>query len=208
MTSFFCEHTAEYMLVPKMHALLVTRFPASVPIYFWKTREGNSVSSSLHSRRALRVLAMFARRPKIVNGEHLVAGKINKELYEFADASRRAGIPAIAAFPAASSLWSLYVDPPVFWISLQIKKPSDIEFILDTSNHSCQPYRRDGCAVPVLSDEEVLEMVNREAKVLEWDEAMKEIGELRLERYREGAFTRFFGFGGYKPVYFLLPENV
>jgi hypothetical protein len=208
LASFLCEHTAEYMLVPRMQAVLATRFPSSVPIYFWKTREGNSVSSSLHSRQSLRVLAMFARRPKIVETEHLLGGKINQELYEFAGASWRAGIPAIAAFPAVSSLWGLYDNPPVFWISLQIKKLSDMEFILDTSKHSCQLFRRDGHVVRVLSDNEIIEMINQEAKVFEWDEAMKKIGELRLERYREGSFSRFFRFGGYKPVYFLLPENV
>lgn len=209
MASFLCEHTAEYMLVPRVRALLASRFLPSVPIYYWKTREGNSVSSSLHSRWAVRVLAMFARRPKIAKSEHLVAGRINQELYEFADSSRRAGIPAIAAFPAVSSLWKLYQDAPVFWLSLQTKKPpSDIEFFFDTSNNPCCSFCRGGDDISVLSDEEVVDMITREAKVFGWAEAMEAIGELRLERSRKGPFSHFFGFGGYKPVYFLLPEYV
>lgn len=41
---------------------------------------------------------------------------------------------------------------------------------------------------------------------MDWSIAMNRIGELRLERYREDSFSLFFGFGGYKPVYFLLVD--
>jgi phospholipase C len=48
------------------------------------------------------------RRPKIAAQENCIWGKINSELFKFAEAARAVGIPCIAAFPAVATLYDLY----------------------------------------------------------------------------------------------------
>src|SRR5689334_17537250 len=100
VSSFFCERTAEYALVPILQRSLEAHFGFAVPIFYWKTREGNRTSAEIHKECSVQILAMFARRPKVTQKRNWVTGKINAELFQFADAASSVGIPTIAGFPA------------------------------------------------------------------------------------------------------------
>ncbi|WP_288381936.1 hypothetical protein [uncultured Massilia sp.] len=203
MSSFFCERTAEYALVPVLQRALEKHFGSAVPIFYWKTREGNRISSEVHKTDNVRVLAMFARRPKLTGVKNLVAGKINHELFEFADAARSVGIPTIAGFPVVSTLHDLYRNPAILWLPVNHTGMDELVFTADSAAPDPIPTDEDGGLVQILSLESVIEEVAEKAKVLSWDEAMDHISELRLEHYRDGYFG-FGWFGGYKPVYFLM----
>ena len=207
MSSFFCERTAEYALVPVLQRALEDHFGSAVPIFYWKTREGNRVSSEIHKGHFVQVLAMFARRPKLTGRKNWVSGKINFELLEFANAARSVGIPTIAGFPAVASLHGLYSDPPIFWLPVEQSNGGDLEFITNIARSRPIPTDEEGRAIPILSIEEVIEELEENAKVLSWDDAMSHISELRLEHYREDSHFGFGWFGGYKPVYFLMPHD-
>lgn len=119
MSSFFCERTAEYALVPRLQRSLEAHFGSAIPIFYWKTREGNRVSSEVHRAQFVQVLAMFARRPKLTGRKDWLSGKINFEIFQFADAARSVGVPTIAGFPAVASLHGLYSDPPIYWLPIE-----------------------------------------------------------------------------------------
>lgn len=207
MASFFCERTVEYALVPILQRFLETHFGSAIPIFFWKTREGNRVSSDIHKNRHVRVLAMFARRPKLTGERRWLAGNVNTELLQFSRAARTVGIPTIAGFPAIDSVFGLYSNPPIFWFCLGGFKGDGLAFLTDISEPRPRPICEDGSPLETLSLERIVEVVEESAAVLPWDDAMEHISELRLQHYRHD-FFRFGWQGGYKPVYFLIsPGN-
>lgn len=204
MSSFFCERTAEYALVPVLQRALEDYFGSAVPIFYWKTREGNRVSSEVHKGQSVKVLAMFARRPKLTCKKNWVSGKVNFELIQFADAARSVGIPTIAGFPAVGSLHDLYSDPPIFWLPVEQSNAGELEFISNIARSRPILTDEEGRPIRTLSIEDVIAEVEENAEVLSWDDAMGHISELRQEHYREESYFAFGWFGGYKPVYFLM----
>lgn len=208
MSSFFCERTAEYALVPLLQSSLEAHFGSAIPIFYWKTREGNRVSSEIHQERSVQMLAMFARRPKVTGRRNWVAGRINSELVQYAHAARAVGISTIAGFPAVDSIHGLYRDPPVFWLPVGLSDESDLDFLTDISQRRPTLFGYDGHPVETLSINDVIEDVENNAAVLAWDDAMQHISQLRLEHYRAGSYFRLSWFSGYKPVYFLISRDV
>jgi len=204
MISFFSERTAEYALVPKLQKQLEIAYGAAYPIYYWKTREGNSVSSRIHGGNSVKVLAMFARRPKSYGEGSLVFGKINARLAEFANAARSLGIPTIAGFPAVDSIGGLYTNPTIFWLPIEMSDGDDCHFQVDLSVTDPVPINSDGSVIQTLTFDEIIRIVERQSLIHSWDIAMKHISMLRAERFQPD-WHWFSWFSGYKPVYFLIP---
>ena len=207
MSSFFCERTAEYALVPLLQRSLEAHFGSAIPIFYWKTREGNRVSSEIHQGRHVQVLAMFARRPKVTETRDIISGKINLELSQFSRAARAVGIPTIAGFPAVDSVFRLYQDPLIFWLPVEQSEVGDLEFMVDTSLRHPSPKVGGDLALRTLSLEEVIDEVKANAKAFPWNEAMGNISQLRIEGSRYGNRHMFGRFGSYRPIYFLMSND-
>lgn len=208
MPSFFCERTAEYALVSLLQRSLQSHFGSCVPIFYWKTREGNKVSEALHEGRLIKVLAMFARRPKTTDRKEVRGGKINQEVAEFAAIARVAGIPVIAGFPAVEFTLDLYSDPTIFWLPLDASRDAELRFTVDLSKPRLALIEDGGQPMRTMSLSEVARDIEKNAKVFQWDEAMQCIAELRQSHGGPEAYSPFAWFGGYKPVYFLMPQDV
>jgi hypothetical protein len=207
MPSFFSERTAEYALVQLLQASLRQTFSSVTPMYYWKTREGNRTSAHVHGGCVVQVLAMFARRPKVMEGQDLVRGKINGELLEFSRAARKVGIATIAGFPAVKSVFELHANPLVLWLPLD-QRSAGYEFIVDLSVPHPQPMDNEDCIVSALSSEEIVQHIQQCSQSLSWDSAMQRMGDLkRLRNGSMGFFSRFGFDSGYKPVYFLLSHD-
>lgn len=174
-------------------------------MYFWKSREGNRISSKLHELEELQVLALFARRPKLGDGENVLWGKINRELFEFSGAASTMGIFSIAGFPAARSIFHLHSDPLVFWITLAGERLTDIEFRVDLGASTIHPIGLDGTEIEALSINQIYNLVNERCRLMSWVDAMNAIDELRLRHFPSHGY--FGGSVGYKPIYFLLPKD-
>lgn len=181
MSSFFTERTAEYAILPPLLSYLRQRFGAAVPMYFWATREGNGVAQELHASKRFRVLVVFARRPKALDGQHML-GKINQELFQFADRALVHGLPSIAAFPVVRDLFELGGAFQTYWFPLTGLPHQDALFKVNL-----------GDAVAA-------------ATVLIWRDAMRAIRDIR-HAHRVVPSVGFFGGGGsYMPVYILVPD--
>lgn len=204
MPSFFTERTAEYAILPLLLSHLKQRFGAAVPMYFWATREGNSVAQERHAKQQFRVLVVFARRPKVLEGQNML-GKINRELFEFADRANVYGLPSVAAFPAVSDLFELGRAFKTYWFPLAGMPHQDALFNVHLSNPDIGLKFLNGCQLPSWALEDVSNAV-AEAPILMWREAMRVIREVRNAR-RVIPGVGFFGGGGsYMPVYVLIPD--
>lgn len=208
MTSFFSERTAEYALVPALHEYLQLRYSAVSPIFFWKTREGNSYAEELHENCRVKILAMFARRPKFFGPKNLVFGKVNSELVAYAKAAMAVGIPTIAGFPAVQSVFDLHHHPPIYWLDLTSSIEGELCFTVDLSADFPTPNDEDGNPVSTITLADIANLIDDSANVLPWKEAMKRISKLRATQHQVESYFHFAWFGGYKPVYFLVSQDV
>jgi len=205
MLGFLSEHTAEYVLVPRLRSILAAKFGIVIPVYFWKTREGNSLSNLIHKSEFVRVLALFPRRPKLTSPtEETIWGKINQELLEYARASSSAGIPAIAGLPLAHSLPELWENREPIWISLAYESPEDVVFEVEAVSRKVVSVRPEGQKLDIMAEKNIPFFVEENASTMTWPDAIDAVNILRTERFRDNFHNRIFFLGGYKPVYFFV----
>lgn len=203
-SGFFNERTAEYFLTPLLQRSLEAHFGSAIPMFFWKSREGNRTSLMIHEGRRVRVLAMFARRPKVGLNSDQVTGRIGRELWTFARHASKAGLMTIAALPVVGSIFELYEpDARVLWFPLDQRENED-PFTVDKCK-PVGPITLAGHAFKTSTIEELVRSVHAKCGVFQWNEAMELMADLR----QAGAGSpSFFGLiGGYKPVYFLIPAD-
>ncbi|MGJ7538102.1 MULTISPECIES: hypothetical protein [unclassified Variovorax] len=204
MTSFFSERTAEYSILPTVVTYLRQRFGAAVPMYFWSTREGNTVAAKVHAGRRMRVLVVFARRPKVRRGA-LLLGKINAELFEFAQRAEQHGLPCFAGFPAVRNVLELGGDFRTHWFPLIGDEQDDLHFQVDLSQPHLAPTAMDGHALQTVELSNLGDAVEN-GRVLPWSDVIKAIRSVR-HPHRRTSYGDFFGGGSlYAPAYVLVPE--
>ena len=204
MSSIFTERTAEYAILPPLLAYLRQRFGAAVPMYFWATREGSSAAQERHAGQRFQVLVVFARRPKVLDGRNML-GKINRELFEFADRAVVHGLPSVAAFPAVSDLFELGRNFQTCWFPLPGLPHQDTHFKVHLSRPDIGPEPLDGCQLPSWELDDIGDAVAA-ASLLIWRDAMRAIRDVR-HAHRVIPGVGFIGGGAsYMPVYVLVPD--
>lgn len=204
MTSYFSERTAEYSILPLVVAYLADRFGAAAPMYYWSSREGNSMARELHEQARLRVLAIFARRPKSWRRDVLL-GKLNLELFDFAHKASLHGVPTVAAFPVVRDIFELGGNFHIHWLPLEEPAKEGVEFEVDAASPENPPKRLGGRYMRTLTLQEVGDAVES-AKVHTWKDAMHAIHSSR--RFLRFDGSGFYGNGGaYSPAYVLVPTD-
>lgn len=116
-TSFVNERTREYKLVPGLEKALVPYCNAAMPMFFWKTREGGIRSRASFLGESFKVIAMFARRPKVHDKSNALYATINDELLNFAEHAINMGVPKLGGFCAARNLGEI-ASAHSIWTSL------------------------------------------------------------------------------------------
>jgi hypothetical protein len=202
MTSFFSERTAEYSILPVVMSYLKRRFGAAVPMYYWASREGNTVARDAHDGRHVRMLALFARRPKSVT-KRTMSGKLNAELFEFADRAELHGVPTVAGFPVVRDLFELGEDFRIFWFPLGRSQARDVFFEVDVTRPDPAPISQSGRPIRTLELDDLGDAVSS-ARVLTWKAAVAAISDARVTPRRTGGGA-FWGGSLYNPVYVLVP---
>lgn len=173
-------------------------------MYFWATREGSRVAQERHASQRFRVLVVFARRPKVLDGSNML-GKINRELFEFADRAVAYGLPSVAAFPAVGDLFELGRNFQTYWFPLAGLQHQDTHFKVHLSRPDIGPELLDGCQLPSWELDDVGDALGA-APMLIWRDAMLAIRDVRLA-HRVVPSVGFIGGGGnYMPVYVLVPD--
>ncbi len=201
---FISEHSAEYLLVPKLCSILEPDFSGTVPIYYWASREGARLSLESRFGSTIQIVACFARRPKVshVGQDHILV-KFNEVLFEYAAASSDNGIPVFAGVPLASSLDQLTTDRESAWFKLvggnhqlayaQCRLGIPGGMIIDNSDadHVLGP----------LTPNQIRNLVIEQAKPMPWSDAAEILRELRIRKTGRGPYSWL---GNYHPFHILL----
>lgn len=201
-TSFINEHSAEFVLVPQFASILSTEYKSVVPIYFWAGREGSKISLECAQRGKLRVVAMYAPRPKIdVPKQEIIEVKFNDILYRRAEYFHREGIPVFAGVPNVSSLKDFQVGSDCSWFYLRGDGLGREEItLLNTLNG-----RLEGSSLlEPLSTKDILNYIRVFSTPLEWERAVEIIRSVGKSDGNHSYSYWRFATDTYKPVYFLL----
>jgi hypothetical protein len=205
-TSFICEHTAEFFLVPTLARLLSNEETDVVPLYFWKSREGSAISKRCGRDAPLRLVAMFARRPKVDDpDDRRILVKLNDVIFERAYQLARLRVPTFAGVPRVSSITNLRRTGPCSWFCLHSKGSSvkDVEFYLNVESGRCETALPSTVEGP-LEDERIVRLAYDEAAPMSWEDAIEAMrGESGSPERDERRVYRWWG-ETYKPVYLIL----
>jgi hypothetical protein len=130
-TAFISEHSAEYILVPRMVNILGQCFGKVIPLYFLSTREGSRIAYECDKSQPIRVLNVFARRPKVsVPQQPRIEVKFNSSLFDKAGLAAEVGIPTLAGVPLVSSIMEFNMDARCAWFSLSGVPDMDVYYNL------------------------------------------------------------------------------
>lgn len=206
-TSFMSEHTAEYALVPDLVGLLAEHFSTVIPLYFWATREGSRVGRGTRIDAPVRVVAAFARRPKVSNpGDEKILVKINDALFAAAQAGEEVGIPVLAGVPLVNSLaqFSMVVRCAWFHITAAPQSWWDAEFWIPMSDDGAHSHVElpHGVVGP-LTGTHVVEAVDSQCRDLCWEEALDSMRHVKIAG---GHQHPIFG-GGYRPFFLVMAQD-
>lgn len=198
MVSFYTERTAEYALVPAFLDVL-NPLGKVAPIFFWKTREGNKTSKIIHDDDKVRVIAFFARRPKIdTKDRNFIEMKINYSLYEFSERAKNLNIPVFCGLPITTNIFELN-ESNCLWF--HVESGYDDEYVsVDIKNKKCSG------SIVSLKGQEIINIVNKKSVKMSWKEAVDTMGRLNENHSVLGYASRFINTTNYKPVYFLIKE--
>lgn len=197
VTSFISEHSAEYALVPQFINILTHGFSSITPIYFWTTREGSNIAKDNYKEKLVRIVALYARRPKIdKDNSSYILMTINHEIFNRADFLEKNGIPVFAGMPLVKTIEDYSLFSRCAWIYLSSISPrSDIKFLINEIEGICT--------------EEIIGIVRDRTIPMDWGQAVK---IMKNNIYIEGNHINYHSFGRglfgdrYKPVYFIIVD--
>lgn len=202
-TSFISEHSAEFILVPKFAEILSSRFDNILPIYFWVSREGSRMAKACLRGISLRIVAMYARRPKIERpDQEEILVKFNSILLDRAKYFQHFGIPVFAGVPRVSSISDFKLDAECSWfrISTESEINYDVGYLLDIKAGRVMEGLSEQI-IPV-NESAIIKTIQMKSRSILWEEAVKIIRGVASDDisswYYPGNYTN------YKPVYFLI----
>lgn len=195
-SSFICEHTAEYTLVPKFTDILKKKFESVSPIFPWLTREVGNISRFIHNQDNFKILGLYPRRPKISRLNQKILVKINDDLIRCAIEANKINIPMIAGCPLARDLWELNENTECIWIKLNDKTDQFYE-ILNNENKFFVNKALDKNEI-LKTNQDIYRLIDEKCE----KQNLENLAEaIRIIKYK--SHSGYF-IGGYKPVYFLL----
>lgn len=202
-TSFISERSAEMLLVAELMSLIRDVYPSVTPLFYWSTREGNNLSRQSFHGKTLKIVVLYARRPKV---EYIGSGeieiKLNELLFRRSDLYSHSGMPVIAGCPLADKLEELVMGVPCIWLKLMLGGNTEVITVNVTD-----PVIQAENAV-IITRDDILRMIAT-SNDFTWARAIDVINSVRRETLMDddGAF-RFGMYGDiYKPVYLLIHDK-
>lgn len=205
-TGFISEHSAEYVLVPKACAALRSRYRVVVPFFFWATREGATLSRQIGPRSKVRIISIFARRPKLLNPDDpRILVRFNEEIFRRARESEPSGIPVYAGVPFAHSYEELGNDPICLWFRIAAKlDPNSTNGTVDIEVDSSGDCRTTlPSNLKQLQADDLSNDVMESTAELGWCDALDTLRSIRRAIHDSGPWY----FGGYSPFHVLLIDE-
>ena len=198
-TSYICEHSAEFALIPELKRMLKKKYDFVTPLFPWLTREGSNISQFIHGHDDFHVLALYPRRPKVSSFDPpKIEIKINTELIDASNVGREHGIPCMAGCPLATNFWTLGAAPELFWV--KINKNCKAIYTAQEIKNNKWSFIGDLQDTILETEEQLFTFVSECTEIKNLDSFIEAIRDLR---YHSSNNSWFLG-GGYKPVFFLL----
>jgi hypothetical protein len=201
--SFLCEHSVEYVLVHDIVKRLSLEYDRIIPIYFWVNREGTSIASKGIGRNSVRIITVYARRPK-VKGPHdtSILMKINNQLFKAAELASSLGSPVLAGIPLTTNLLQFNMSTLCSWFQLQISanRREDVEIQLALDGTLIDHNNISPAVNGPLTTENILSIIKTNTHSMSWGKA---VNSMRIIRDNE-RYTRFMS--GYRPFYLVIPS--
>lgn len=200
--SFISEHSLEYIIVPSISNILRARYKRIIPIYFWATREGNTLSNKLHSNLRVRILSVFPRRPKIESiDSDFIHGKLNTSILRFGEVAKSIGIPTIFCMPLIKSFIDISDNCKCLYLEVSKFNDCDIHFQVNCKSKAVSIESEHKSNITVLDKNDILEATSA-GEMMNWDIANQNMNQLR---HANDEYSSFW-MGQYKPIYFIILE--
>ena len=202
-TSFICERSSEYNLLPELIRVLKSRFEVVVPVYPWISREGSKLSMLVNKDFRFRVLGMYAMRPKVHSPLAPTMNiKFSEQIIYGSQQANRYGIPMIAGCPLARNFQELSSCEKYLWADMSKFTQEQVDMVAEVTI--------DGVLVnseptPFLHDEqEILNLIHEDNKEFTLSEFIEVIKKVKMASIGSSEYSPMAFMGGYKPVYLLL----
>jgi len=205
--SFISEHSAEYVLVKDIVKTLSQDFGHVIPLYFWATREGANIARQCMNDRKVCLLAIYARRPKIMQpDQNWLLMKINYHLIEAARIGANVGCPVLAGIPLITNLSDFTLDVPCSWFRLKGGKStsSDYEIRLSLKGKLESPDDSLPFEGP-LSKSALIKLIHEDTQLVPWDYAAE---IMKMIRGAGLSGMRGFFMPGYRPFFIVIPASI
>ncbi|MGF1840114.1 hypothetical protein [Vibrio atlanticus] len=203
MISYCSEKTTEFSLVPTFSSLL-NELGENVPIQYWKTREGNKTSDTIHGSEPVLLVALFARRPKVkVGKKRVVQGKINSYVFEFNDLAKKYEVPVFCGMPIAQNLFEMYSSEKI-WFHIYPNAQKYQEVIFNLTNCGNVDTNSVSHDVEQVRYENIVDVIRKRCSPMTWSQAIDIMSELNRKPGTGHWFTRTWY---YKPIYFIIKQK-
>jgi hypothetical protein len=201
-SSFLSERSTEYVLIPKFSESLYQITKRITPIFFWTTREGASHSKASFKNKSVVVVALYARRPKVLSVDsNVIELKFNDELFSRSEYLVGNGIPVFAGAPLVSKLDEFYLGASCKWFNILPASLKVDEYIyLDKTGRITD---RSSNNIVEVTTSDIINIIQDISRQLTWDAA---VNIIKNNKYNNHNARWYFG-GGYKPVYFILDTS-
>jgi hypothetical protein len=196
--SFLSEHTCEFLMVPRITQYLEQFYPIVIPIYYWGSREGISISRGEMRIKSFRVMAFYPRRPKVTAIDDAdIEVKFNQHLFVRTNALIAAGIPVLAGVPLISNIYEARSNCECAWFRIN-KGGQEESFAVQLNAVTLIS----GSAVDQIKLTDFESLIDSQCKLLTGEEIVKIIRSFRSD-FDSGFYTGIWG-DTYKPIYFLI----
>ncbi|MHB1342530.1 MAG: hypothetical protein ACYCX5_12345 [Coriobacteriia bacterium] len=196
------ERSAEYLLVSNLVATLSDEHARVVPVFFWKTREGGHAASEGMRGHEVRLLTLFARRPKVAGPQSPdVAMTVNAELFDASDVASTFNSPVLCGIPRVNTLLDLTLGAPCswFWLQAGIGAAHAMQVFVPIDGSAPR-----GVALPIegpLNEQQIRRIARAETIPMSWERAVEAMGAIR-QSSTVGSWR--FGGTGYRPFFALV----
>lgn len=199
-SSFISERSAEYILIPQFAELLFPLSNRIIPIYHWVSREGANLSKESLKNKPIKLVALFARRPKVdFIGSEQIEVKFNRELFDKAEYLIKHGITVFSGVPLVTKLDDVRIGAHCKWFNLQPTSFGCNEYVIVDQDGKVLNDETNN--ISEVTSRNIVDIINYKSAQLTWIEA---VGIIRNMNRNSNKNRKWFFVGGYKPVYFIV----
>jgi hypothetical protein len=205
-TSYICERSAEYALIPELVSKFKTKYEFVTPIYPWISREGSNISRSLHGLKSFKILGLYARRPKLLDEDDpFITVKFSEQIIYGGHMGFELGIPMIAGCPLARNFFELSTCKNFLWADLSKFSIDDIDIQIsvDKDGKTSEIFNK----FLIHKTDDVIDFVELTSESFDLEMFIQAIKKIKMTSKGYGVYYPMAFMGGYKPVYFLLANS-